>query len=322
MHGQTLFIDFSEHEVQVLTWYQAFKRRCPSLSAYFLLPAKGLRNAEWIPYLRHMKLKRISTLVSGACLHLTAEGLWKPYQKEMCVMYDAPWQQVNAMSNPIQDALASEGLCMQYVGALAKVPVNVLFDTGAEQSFVSASFLRSAGLWPKVVGRRVPSVTTAANGTAVQIEGEITCELKLSDHVSTVHCLVADLGIDHEVILGQPWLHEQQAVLSVGCLQVTVGLLPTKRVVLQCSSSRTPVDRSGADTVNTADGRAECFKRATLISAVKCKRLVRKKQVDRLFAVQITREGNIVAEPEKQVSADASDPVKDAIMALVDELHP
>jgi hypothetical protein len=148
LHGRTLFVDCNEHGVQVLTWYRDLKQRCPSLSAYFLVLAKGLRNTEWIPYLRRMKLKRISKLVSGACLHLTAEGLWKPYQEEICVMYDAPYQQVNAMSNPIQDAQASEGLCMQYVGALAKVPVNVLFDTGPEQSFVSTSFLRSAGLWP------------------------------------------------------------------------------------------------------------------------------------------------------------------------------
>jgi hypothetical protein len=72
MHGRTLFVDFNEHDVQVLTWYRDFKQSCPSLSAYFLLPAKGLRNAEWILYLR------ISKLVSGACLHLIVEGLWKP----------------------------------------------------------------------------------------------------------------------------------------------------------------------------------------------------------------------------------------------------
>jgi hypothetical protein len=114
------------------------------------------------------------------------------------------------------------------------------------------------------------------------------------------------------VILGQPWLHEQHAVLSVGCLQVTVVLLPTKRVVLHCSSSRTPIDRAGADTVNVADGRAVCFERATLISAVKCKRLVRKKQIDRLFAVQITREGDYVAEPGQKKSAGvAFNPGKD-----------
>jgi hypothetical protein len=78
---------------------------------------------------------------------------------------------------------------MQHPGTFAKVPVCVLFDTGAEQSFVSSSFLKSTCLWSKTVGRRVPSVATTANGTAVHIEGEITCDLRLSDHVSTVRCL-------------------------------------------------------------------------------------------------------------------------------------
>jgi hypothetical protein len=149
-----------------------------------------------------MKLMHISKLVASKNLSSDSEGLCF---KDMCVIHDATWQKVNALSNSIHDALAGKGLCMQHAGTFAKVHVHALFDTRAEQSYVSSSFLKSTGLCSKIVGRRVPSMATAANGIAVQIEGEVTCELKLSDHVSTVQCPVADLGIEPKVILGQPW---------------------------------------------------------------------------------------------------------------------
>ena len=224
------------------------------------------------------------------------------------------------------DAVARNGLFMQCSGFLAGARVQALFDTGAEQSFVSTSFLEKAGLGRKVLGKGSPAVATAANGSAVQIEGEVTCKLNLWGHVSKVRCLVADLGISHELILGQPWLQKQQAVLSYGSLQVAVGAIPSKRVVLQCNSTElrgcdgtsSGNAQPATEIAGAADDRGAEFGAAQLISAVQCKRMIKKKQVDKVLAVQISREGNIVAGGPDL----ASDSLKAEMDALVHAFTP
>ena len=254
VHGKLLFVNVQVNPkalVEVLTAYLLIKKDCPSVSACFLLPSRRVKEAEWDPLVRSMRMKRIAKMPAGTCLHLTADGMQQPHSQDMCIMYDAPWHQVDALLKTIQDAVARNGLFMQCSGFLTGARVQALFDTGAEQSFVSTSFLKKAGLGRKVLGKDSPAVATAANGSAVQIEGEVTCKLNIWGHVSKVRCLVADLGVSHELILGQPWLQKQQAVLSYGSLQVAVGAIPSKRVVLQCNST----ELRGCD--GTSSGNAQ-----------------------------------------------------------------
>ena len=136
-----------------------------------MLPSRRAKETEWDPLVRSMRMKQIAQMPAGTCLHLTADGMQQPHSQDMCIMYDVPWHQVNALLKTIQDAVARNGLFMQCSGFLAGARVQALFDTGPEQS----SFLKKAGLGRKVQGKGSPTVATAANGSAVQIEGEVTC---------------------------------------------------------------------------------------------------------------------------------------------------
>ena len=106
-----------------------------------------------------------------------------------------------------------------------------------------------------------------------------------------MRCLVADLGVSHELISGQPWLQKQQAVLSYGSVHVAVGAIPSKRAVLQCNSTElrgcggTSSGNAQPDTdiAGAVDERGAEFGAAQLISAVRCKRMIKMKQVDKVL---------------------------------------
>jgi hypothetical protein len=55
------------------------------------------------------------------------------------------------------------------------------------------------------------------------ISSKVHCHLTIQSHTSKVRMLVADLGLPYDVILGDLWLKQHQAVLSYARDEVIVG---------------------------------------------------------------------------------------------------
>jgi hypothetical protein len=99
------------------------------------------------------------------------------------------------------------------------------------------------------------------------------------------------------VVLGEPWLRQQQASLHYGSLEVTVGSVPSRRKTLRCASA---LECAGTvqdvpDPVQhcVTDDHHVGFKPVGLITAVQFRRLLRSKHLDRVFAVKVTEEGRL-----------------------------
>jgi hypothetical protein len=97
-------------------------------------------------------------------------------------------------------------------------------------TFISHKFALRAGI--AVLPSTGYSAATSANGTPVRIFGMAVVHLNLQSLHCKIRCLVADLGADHDVIIGEPWLREHRAVLSYDHLDVHMHVHKGKKTLL------------------------------------------------------------------------------------------
>ncbi len=112
---------------------------------------------------------------------------------------------------PQVNAITDNDLTMQFSGMVSGVRARALLDSGAGGTFLPHKFLRQSGI--AVDGSY--TAATSANGTAVQILGMAVCHLTIQDLHCKIRCLVSDLGTDWDLIIGEPWLREHRAELSL-----------------------------------------------------------------------------------------------------------
>lgn len=116
------------------------------------------------------------------------------------------------------------------------------------------------------------------------------CHLTIHNYNSKVRCFVTDVGVPYLV---DPCVHQQQAILTSGCEEATVGSVASYQKALQCASSKSgaddddlagvahiscPVpDENGRkiqyDAQQDADSGAAHFSFNWLLSAVQCERV-------------------------------------------------
>ncbi len=122
---------------------------------------------------------------------------------------------------------------MSCAGSFAGARVQAIFDTAAQDNFVSHSYAVRIGL---TVTANDDKMATAANGTRVAVTGMASGRLRLPGHTSTVHCRVANLGADFELILGEPWLQRHKVALHNGTRTADIESGTSKRLTIQCGS--------------------------------------------------------------------------------------
>ena len=174
-------------------------------SACILVPRWPGRHA-WKKLLRGMQLlhefPRGTVLYSAPAAdgsRKTLPGLPWPAQ----VFYDPP--------KPLLGSLAHGGLAMQFAGVVSGQPAQLLFDTGASDCFVSASFVRSASIAVQPLQRQA----TLADGTTIPIVGCARLRVKVQGLNDQVMCLVTGMSAQFDVVLGESWLRKHSAVLSM-----------------------------------------------------------------------------------------------------------
>lgn len=120
-----------------------------------------------------------------------------------------------------------QGLTMSFVGHIAGQEVNVLVDSGASRTFLSADACQKTGL--PVVPLSDPSRIIQPNGASTPIQGTAAVLLVIEGAHLLIHCLVADLK-SFDVILGDDYLRAKDAILDFKECTVTLTLNGSPRV--------------------------------------------------------------------------------------------
>ena len=111
------------------------------------------------------------------------------------------------------------GTGMTSAGIIANNRAKILFDTGADICFISASFAARAGL------KTIPTDTrgaTCADGRTARIFGRVVVRLKLKQHTSRFDCAVLQMTPALDVILGRDWLTQQRALIDCFSSRITL----------------------------------------------------------------------------------------------------
>ena len=151
---------------------------------------------------------RVSAFSKGHPIATSVEGrvVTRRSTRELRVFHKAPSRDTQLNSyGPL-------GLTMEFEGRLAGEPANVLLDTGAGSSFVSARFARDKGI-----------ALTAASGSVrvgddrcAPIVGVATLKLRIQGYSGSMEFNVVDLIRGVDVVLGNTWLKKHGVLLDFG----------------------------------------------------------------------------------------------------------
>jgi hypothetical protein len=135
----------------------------------------------------------------------------------MAVYYDPPYKQPTlkgvALSDPPVDG---SNMLMRFPCHIAGAPAVAAADSQASHCFLSRKFVQKHALATTPFHRMVE----LANGSHAQLTAQ--CYIKVlmpardshTYHIQRLHCLVVDLGEDHDLILGQNWMKKEGAILN------------------------------------------------------------------------------------------------------------
>ncbi|KAD7477173.1 hypothetical protein E3N88_00309 [Mikania micrantha] len=131
--------------------------------------------------------------------------------------------------------------------------VSVLFDTGADKSFVSSDFASLLGL--AVDNLTNPYVIELANGKSIMTNNVIQgCLLNLNDHLFNIDLLPIELG-SFDVVIGMDWLSEN-------------------RVEVICQNKMIRISLPNGDTLMIQGERAG--RKLSIISCMQARKCLRK----------------------------------------------
>ena len=180
-----------------LTHYLSCKAHLPGTTSACVL----------VPCFAISKLAARDLLKGFQCLHMFPKGS-RLYTSSVPEIGGLPYH-VHVYYNPPSALLNSllhsaDSILLQSTAHLAGVAVQVLFDTGATDCFVSQRIVRRVGL--AMQPSSFVSEITYANATSAPVVGVIQTELRLAGSLFNVRFRVAALSENLDVIIGRSWL--------------------------------------------------------------------------------------------------------------------
>ena len=203
----------------------------------------------------------------------------------LLVYYDPP-----APTLPVHsDDLHPSKLLMQYKCHVHGAKATVLLDqkgiasTGAEgYCYVSTTFLQRNSIHYTTTETVSEPGVVYADGTVKQVAGHATLSVHIQKYAAKLRCSVVDLDEQFDLILGQQWLHDHDAVLYMTPGVATIkqkGQLITLRNLGPCTLP-TPVEESvqHADDAEMSSHATDTSQlpRIATITHKQAKRIVRK----------------------------------------------
>src|SRR6478672_2126199 len=110
---------------------------------------------------------------------------------------------------------------MMFSGKAAAAKANILFDSGASVSFVSAKFAKQTGITVRPTAQSV----RLADDVSGEVFGEATVYVQLGAFHKPVKCLVMNLLFEVDLILGDDFMTRYNCVLHYGksCVMIQKG---------------------------------------------------------------------------------------------------
>jgi hypothetical protein len=122
---------------------------------------------------------------------------------------------------PLRTAGATDSrLTLQFTGGVAGAPPGILSDTGAAGCFANTKWCANhrIAVKPRIGSAELP------NGEVVHYKGQATLVVAIQDLRCQVTFNVLDLTDDYDVILGDPWAKQHQALIRYGaqpCVRIS-----------------------------------------------------------------------------------------------------
>ena len=110
---------------------------------------------------------------------------------------------------------------MMFSGKAAAAKANILFDSGASVSFVSAKFAKQTGITVRPTAQSV----RLADDVSGEVFGEATVYVQLGAFHKPVKCLVMNLLFEVDLILGDDFMTRYDCILHYGksCVMIQKG---------------------------------------------------------------------------------------------------
>lgn len=318
VQGKHLWIHPPAHlRLAAIDSYASCKAKAPtSTSACILVPRRGVGTA-WKPLLRHMT--QVKQFPKGYKLFSDDA---EPLKEPMSVFYDAPWPQLHA----IPSCQADNEIAMRFGGEISHVPAQILVDTAAQGNFINSKFTRAAGIELQLAR---PGSVTVADGTNVPIDGECVVHLKIQGYQTKLRMMAVELDNGFDVILGDPWLKQNQVNLTYKPPRQVLVRKGTARILLNCEPGEpqqmseraqqyaaAPLANGTASRMSSQERQANSPFPASgggkvrLLSAVAMARQLRRARCgQRIFAVKLSDFVSVADSSAEQSVAAGSDPL-------------
>ena len=186
----------------------------PCVDACLVVPA--VPEAPWQPLLRQWTLwstVRTSVVCPGRTLPYKHVHVYRT--RPACAPGIVPRAELPAQIASLSSISGKQtGLSFVFASTLAGLPCTTLWDSGAAQSFVSASFVQRHGLF---IDKSAPPVPVAiASGELVQPLGKLSAKLRVQSYFGSPNLVVLDLAPGIDVILGDDWSQAHGVMADYG----------------------------------------------------------------------------------------------------------
>jgi hypothetical protein len=277
-----------------LQHYRQQKQLHPNtVSGCFLMPTKAVNRLA--PLLTGMVLlhtfSKGTTLFEGPRSDGTRAVL-PPCPFSVSVYWDRPVSTDPSSGYPQTHSAAAltHGLDMLFTGRVAGsdaqvliTAANILIDSGATAPFISPECADRLQL--HIRRTRPGGVIRLADGTSVPSQGTCVATLTIGSFRSKLELIVAPLSQQFDVILGNSWLKQHDAVINYRDETVTLFRGTRKYTVsrakhaVQSTTTVPPYTHTEPDNANQADTatRRARFAKQHLLSAIQAGNAVRKK---------------------------------------------
>ena len=224
--------------LSILTAYSRHKLHHGESSACFILPK---RTAEWNARVIHMKQIAIVPVKDVSQSALDSEAmeafakLQADEQNKTNVMHSLLLVAKTRQWEVRHDSASSNAqlLTSKWSATIAGLPGSMLLDTGAQENFLSSTFVEEHGL--RYTPLSSAGTIQLGNGSAAQIIGKVTLSLSIRHYHTKVCMYVTELSPGIDVVLGEPFFREASAHIEycpdgLAAIKVWKG---TRRFTLQ-----------------------------------------------------------------------------------------
>jgi hypothetical protein len=227
---------------------------------------------------------------------LQVDEHYKDISKPICVF---TWTKKAIVAEPVLRYTSGDH-SMKFKGLINGTPVCILMDTGASgTAFIDRGHCKEENipLYPAQPGQFI----VLGDNSRVEATDMATISIKMGTYKSKVECLVVDKLAGYPLILGNPWLLENNADMSFLRKQVVLQKPNGQQICLNSVQKKTSVE---SENYLGLLGEGHLYKMGTynstvnLLSTKKVVRLIKKDQLSDAFLLLVQEDNTLQDIPD------------------------